>query len=255
MDAGGKTILHRARDHPGIGAPDDLIDDGDTLFIRLVMLHQVRRAHGWQVFIAPNRQMRAMPLPVAASDQDKVDAFVVTLCGLTGHDLRPLAGPIRRAMPDLTAAFATFADQLQRKADSMNTVTCGSGDKDDPWVLRTPSQTSDYQAWRDGETLVVQVGSTRLSYRWRAITDADAMLQSHGDWMALGNADEGKPTPGGSLEHWARDDSNPVGGYYGLRKGYRGRFANYVAPLMELMGLVDLEHAARNNRVRARRPA
>jgi len=134
----------------------------------------------------------------------------------------------------------------------MNTVTYGSGDKDDPWVLQTPSRTSDYTAWREGEKLLVQVGTTQLSYQWRAIADAHAMLQAHGDWMALGNADEGKPTPPGSLEHWARDQANPVGGYYGLRKGYRGRFANYVAPALEVLGLAELEHGPRNNRLRAR---
>ena len=77
------------------------------------------------------------------------------------------------------------------------------------------------------------------------------MLKLHGDWMPLGNADEGKPVKEGTLEHWARSESNPLGGYYGLRKGYRGRFANYVAPTLELLGLVELEHNARNNRLRA----
>ena len=77
------------------------------------------------------------------------------------------------------------------------------------------------------------------------------MLREHGDWMPLGNADEGKPVTEGTLEAWARSPDNPVGGYYGLRKGYRGRFANYVAPTMELLGLVELEHNARNNRIRA----
>ena len=110
--------------------------------------------------------------------------------------------------------------------------------------------------WKDEEAdppaLVVQVGKTRLSYQLRCIEDLAAMLKARGDWMPLGNADEGKPVKDGTLEHWARSDSNPVGGYYGLRKGYRGRFGNYVPPVLELLGLVDLEHNARNNRVRAR---
>jgi hypothetical protein len=141
----------------------------------------------------------------------------------------------------------------------MNMVTYGSGTVDDPWILKTPPQTSGFQAWRDDTatppSLVVQVGSTRLSYQWRGIADCHAMLTAHADWMPLGNADEGKPTSPGTVEDWARDAGNPVGGYYGLRKGYRGRFANYVTPVMELLGLVDLEHAPRNNRVRARSPA
>ena len=134
-------------------------------------------------------------------------------------------------------------------------ATNGSGTPNDPWLLKTPSLTSDYQAWRD-ETLtppalVVQVGSTRLSYQLRCIEDCHAMLKARGDWMALGNADEGKTVQTDTLEAWARDDANPVGGYYGLRKGYRGRFANYVSPLLEALGLVELEHNPRNNRIRA----
>jgi hypothetical protein len=136
----------------------------------------------------------------------------------------------------------------------MTTVTYGTGMADDPWVLKTPSQTSEFKVWRDpGATppaLQVQVGATRLSYHLRAIEDAHAMLLAHGDWMPLGNADEGKPVTEGTLESWARAEGNPVGGYYGLRKGYRGRFANYVAPVLECLGLAELEHMPRNNRLR-----
>lgn len=138
----------------------------------------------------------------------------------------------------------------------MNTVTFGLGTPDDPWHLKTPPLSSEFLAWRDpGLTppaLVVQVGTTRLSYALRGIEDATAMLKSRGDWVDLGNADEGKPTPEGSLEAWARDAGNPVGGYYGLRKGYRGRFANYVGPVLEVLGLAELEHKPRGNRIRAR---
>lgn len=138
----------------------------------------------------------------------------------------------------------------------MADVVEGSGTKDDPWKLKTPSQTSDYEAWRDEEAsppqLVVQVGSTRLAYQLRGIEDLHAMLTARGDWVELGNADEGKPVKDGTVEAWARSDGNPVGGYYGTRKGYRGRFANYVTPVLERMGLVELEHEPRNNRVRAK---
>lgn len=137
----------------------------------------------------------------------------------------------------------------------MTDVTYGSGTQDDPWMLKTPPQTSEFLVWKDEAAdppaLIVQVGKTRLSYQLRALNDAHAMLKSHGDWMPLGNADEGKPTKDGTLENWARFEGNPVQGYYGLRKGYRGRFANYVSPTLELLGLVELEHNARNNRVRA----
>ena len=130
------------------------------------------------------------------------------------------------------------------------------GTKENPWKLKTPPQTSDFEVWRDEAAtppvLVVQVGSTRLLYQLRGIEDLHAMLKARGDWVELGNADEGKPVKDGTIEAWARADDNPVGGYYGVRKGYRGRFANYVTPVLELMGLVELEHEPRNNRVRAK---
>lgn len=138
----------------------------------------------------------------------------------------------------------------------MAKVTYGSGAADDPWILKTPSLGSDYQAWRDAAAtppaLVVQVGSTRLSYHLRCIEDLVAMLKQRGDWLLLGNADEGKPAPDGSVEAWARDAKNPLGGYYGLRKGYRGRFANYVPPVAELLGLAEVEHNAKGNRMKAK---
>ncbi len=140
----------------------------------------------------------------------------------------------------------------------MNMITHGSGTKDDPWLLKTPSQTSEFRAWRDTAAtppaLMVEVGSTRLSYQLRAIDDLAALLKKHKDWMPLGNADEGKPVTDGTVEAWARNEANPVGGYYGLRKGYRGRFANYVTPVLELLGLAELEHGPKNNRVKYRKP-
>lgn len=135
----------------------------------------------------------------------------------------------------------------------MAMITFGSGTSGDPWVLKTPPGSSEYQAWRDeakGE-LVVQVGSTRLAYQLRCIEDLHAMLKTRGDWVTLGNADEGKPVQDGTVEAWARDPGNPPGGYYGTRKGYRGRFGNYVPPVLELLGLAEVEHNPRNNRMRA----
>lgn len=134
----------------------------------------------------------------------------------------------------------------------MNTVTYGTGEKDDPWKLKTPPLSSEFLAYRDHEAgaLVVTVGSTKLSYQLRAIDDFHAMLMAADDWIPLGNADEGKPVKENTVEAWARDTANPVGGYYGLRKGYRGRFANYVSPVLEVLGLAELEHNARNNRIR-----
>ena len=129
----------------------------------------------------------------------------------------------------------------------------GTGSKDDPWVLSTPPGGSEYKVWRDEEAgaLVCQVGSTKLSYQLRCIEDLHAMLKGHGEWMLLGNADEQKVASPGTVEAWARAEDNPVGGWYGLKKGFRGRFGNYVPPVLEALGLAEVEHNARNNRMRA----
>ena len=129
------------------------------------------------------------------------------------------------------------------------------GTPDSPWPLRTPPGKSEYAAWRDESldppALVVQVGTTEVRYHLRAIDDLHAMLKAHGDWVPLGSADEQKPAAEGTVEAWARSASNPVGGWYGLKKGLRGRFANYVPPVLEALGLAEVEHNARNNRMRA----
>ena len=131
----------------------------------------------------------------------------------------------------------------------------GTGTKDDPWLLKTPPGTSDIVLYRTPEAtppaLVCIAGGTELRYHLRAIEDYHAMLRAHGDWMELGNADEQKPAKEGTVEAWARSPDNPVGGWYGMRKGFRGRFGNYVPPVLEALGLVELEHNPRNNRVRA----
>ena len=129
------------------------------------------------------------------------------------------------------------------------------GTKDDPWTLTTPPGKSQYQAWRDPASdppsLVVQVGTTQLRFHLRCIDDLQEMLKDHGDWMPVGNADEQKPAAEGSVVAWARSEWNPVGGWYGLRKGYRGRFANYVPPVLEELGMATVEHNPRNNSMRA----
>jgi hypothetical protein len=131
----------------------------------------------------------------------------------------------------------------------------GTGTVDDPWVLTTPPGKSAFDAWRDESAdppqLKIRVGSTNLSYQLRCIEDLHAMLTDHGDWMLLGNADEQREAKPDTVEAWARDEDNPVGGWYGVRKGYRGRFGNYVPPVLELLGLAEVEHNARNNRMRA----
>jgi hypothetical protein len=129
----------------------------------------------------------------------------------------------------------------------------GTGTSDDPWQLTTAPGTSAYTMHRDDEAglLVCQVGTTKLTYLASAVDDLHAMLREHGDWMPLGAADEKKEPAEGTVEAWGRSADNPVGGWYGQRKGYRGRFGMYLPPLLEALGLVELEHQARNNRVRA----
>lgn len=131
----------------------------------------------------------------------------------------------------------------------------GSGTREDPWRLTTPSGQSGYEAWRDETSsppsLVVQVGKTELRYDLRCLDDLHAMLDAHGDWMVLGSADEQKPAAEGTVEAWARRPDNPVAGWYGLKKGLRGRFANYVPPVLERLGRAKVEYQPRNNRMRA----
>ena len=131
----------------------------------------------------------------------------------------------------------------------------GEGTREHPWALKTPSGTSEFQAFRDAAldppALVVKSGSTELRYHLRCLTDLQAMLKSHGDWMLLGSADEQKPAADGTVEAWSRSSKNPVGGWYGLKKGLRGRFGMYVPPVMETLGLAEVEHNPKNNRMRA----
>ncbi len=131
-----------------------------------------------------------------------------------------------------------------------------AGTRDDPWQLKTPPGTSEYQMWRDDAAsppaLVCQVGSTQLRYQWRCVDDLAAMLKAHGDWLPLGGADEQKPAAEGTVEAWGRSPDNPVGGWYGLKKGLRGRFGVYVPPLLEQLGLAEVTHDAKNNRMRSK---
>jgi hypothetical protein len=130
-----------------------------------------------------------------------------------------------------------------------------AGSAASPWTLKTPPGTSQFEAYRDEAAdppaLVVRVGKTELRYHLRCLEDLVAMLTRHGDWMPLGGADEQKTAAEGTVEAWGRSPKNPVKGWYGLKKGLRGRFGVYVPPVLEALGLVELEHQPKNNRVRA----
>ena len=131
----------------------------------------------------------------------------------------------------------------------------GTGTREDPWQLTTAPGTSEYTMYRDEgadpPALVCQVGTTTLKYRLQAVDDLHEWLLAQGDWVPLGAADEKKPTTPGTVEDWGRSPDNPVGGWYGLRSGYRGRFGMYLPPLLEALGLAELTHEARNNSVKA----
>jgi len=147
-----------------------------------------------------------------------------------------------------------MAKQPLTSPSSSPQAASGAGTRADPWRLATPSGQSEFTAYRheaaNPPALVVQVGKTELRYALRCIEDLAAMLGAQGDWMPLGSADEQKPAPAGSVEAWARSPDNPVSGWYGLKKGLRGRFANYVPPVLELLGLAQVEHNPKNNRMR-----
>ncbi len=130
------------------------------------------------------------------------------------------------------------------------------GTKDKPLLLKTPPLSSEYTMHvdeKDGEEILVcTVGKTVLHYQLRCLNDAHAMLKKHGDWMELGSADEQKPAKDGTFEAWGRSEKNPVGGWYGMKKGLRGRFGMYIPPLMEALGLVELTHEAKGNKIKAK---
>jgi hypothetical protein len=133
-------------------------------------------------------------------------------------------------------------------------MTTGQGTRDDPWALSTPSGGSQFTAFRDPAldppALVVRVGKTEVRYRLSCIEDLAAMLKARGDWVSLGGADEQKPAADGTVEAWGRAADNPVGGWYGLKKGLRGRFGVYVPPVLAALGLAEVETQPRNNRMR-----
>ena len=131
----------------------------------------------------------------------------------------------------------------------------GEGTRESPWKLATPGGKAAFEAFRDPTldppALVIRAGKTELRYQLRAIDDLRAMLKTAGGWVPLGGADEQKPAADGTVEAWGRSKENPVGGWYGLKKGLRGRFAVYVPPVLAALGLAEVEDNPRNNRMRA----
>jgi len=130
------------------------------------------------------------------------------------------------------------------------------GTKEDPWKLKTPPGTSEYFMYKDikdgMDVIVCVVGKTTLMYDFRCLDDLHRMLKKHGDWMELGAADEQKPAREGTVEAWGRSPVNPIKGWYGLKKGLRGRFGMYIPPLMEKLGMAELTHDPKGNKMKAK---
>jgi hypothetical protein len=162
------------------------------------------------------------------------------------------------AKPAAKAAEKPAAKPAAKKAaaaPAASSSASGAGTRATPWTLTTPSGGSTFTAFRDEAltppALVVVVGKTELRYHLRAVEDLHKMLKAHGDWMPLGGADEQKPAAAGTVEAWGRAESNPVGGWYGIKKGLRGRFGHYVPPVLAALGLAEVENKPRDNRMRA----
>jgi hypothetical protein len=171
---------------------------------------------------------------------------------LAGH--RPRIA--RRRQERLAATISTLSGVARdRDGGHLMVKAKGSGTKQSPWELTTPSGSSEYQMYKDEAAnppaIVCMVGKTELRYHLSAIEDLHAMLKQRDDWVPLGNADEQKAAAEGTVEAWGRSPQNPVGGWYGLKKGLRGRFGMYMPPLLEALGLAEVEHNPKNNRMRA----
>lgn len=164
---------------------------------------------------------------------------------------KPAPKAIAKSKPAAKAKPAAQAPAAKSKASAGK----GDGTKENPWKLTTPSGSSDYIMYKDEASdppsIVCVVGTTTLRYDLRAIEDLHEMLHEHGDWMPLGAADEQKPAAEGTVEAWGRSSNNPIGGWYGLKKGLRGRFGMYMPPLLEALGMAEVEHNPKNNRMRA----
>ena len=131
-----------------------------------------------------------------------------------------------------------------------------SGTKESPWILKIPPLSADFTMYKDAkdgkDMLVCTVEKTVLHYDYRCLDDLHKMLQQHSDWMEPGSADEQKPAKEGTVEAWGLSDNNPFGGRYGLKNGLRGRFGMYVPPLMEKLGLAELTHEPKGNKMWAK---
>src|SRR6201993_2848647 len=130
------------------------------------------------------------------------------------------------------------------------------GTKKSPWALKPPPLSSDFTMHKDvkdgKDILVCTVGKTVLHYAYRCIADLHVMLKKNGDWMKLGSTDKQKPAKECTVGEWGSSEKIPVSGWYGLKKGLRGRFRMYLPPLMEKLGLAEVTHEAKGNKMKAK---
>lgn len=163
--------------------------------------------------------------------------------------------PVKKTAAKPAPAKSAAAKPAAKAASKKPSAVKRDGTKAKPWLLKTPSGLSEIKAYRDETSdppaLVIWASGAEVRYQLRALDDLHEMLHAHGDWMLLGTTDEQKEAPAGTVEAWARSADNPVGGWYGLKKGLRGRFGNYVPPVLEVLGMAEVEHNPRNNRMRA----
>ena len=135
-------------------------------------------------------------------------------------------------------------------------VVSGAGTKDDPWQLKTPPLTSEYEMYlderdgNDGDRVRRRQddAALRRPRDRRPARDARAARRLDGARAAPTSRSRRRRA---RSRRGARRRDNPVGGWYGLKKGLRGRFGMYMPPLLEELGLAEVEHNPRNNRMRA----
>jgi AraC-like DNA-binding protein len=280
LGAGARTLLTlmaRIEAEGGLDRMDALCADAGVSARHLTRLFQTHLGVGPKTFARIVRFQRA--LSMLRADPGCTLAAVAATCGYYDQphfvrEFRACAGVAPRERvgyfpaggpADFSPNVVRFVQDPREKAREAaaltptptpeNTMAISIPTKDAPLTLKTPPQTSEFTMHRDTaggrEVLVCTVGKTVLHYDLRCVADLHAMLLAHGDWMELGSADEQKPAKDGTVEAWGRSADNPVGGWYGLKKGLRGRFGMYLPPLLEALGLAEVTHDARGNRMRA----
>jgi hypothetical protein len=101
--------------------------------------------------------------------------------------------------------------------------------------------------------IITSQNNFKFRYRLCALKDLLVWLKDNcgGKWVYLGSRGEEETPKEGTVEKWARSSTNPVGGFYGITPGRKGRFASYIPSILEYYCFVEIEHKPQNNRIRA----